>query len=191
MAPSSCGTRPPDASAARWSAIRARSAPWRSRRTARSWPRETQRARSASGGAEGRRWLDKARDPSWALVRQPYLNAIQYRFALLQAEHACRLAPDRPEYRLGLGAALYRLGHYREPIEALAAADRNGKGSPAALAFQALAHHLLGQYEQARAKLAHLHKVLDQPRGMKDAEALDLMGEARALIAPQAATTDR
>jgi WD40 repeat protein len=30
---------------------------------------------------------------SWALVRQPYLNAFQYRFALLQAEHVCRLLP--------------------------------------------------------------------------------------------------
>src|SRR5262249_18064966 len=26
---------------------------------------------------------------SWALVRQPYLNDVQYRFARLQAEHAC------------------------------------------------------------------------------------------------------
>ena len=42
------------------------------------------------------------------LVRQPYLNAFQYRFALLQAEHACRLAPDRQEYRTGLGAARLR-----------------------------------------------------------------------------------
>jgi WD40 repeat protein len=128
---------------------------------------------------------------SWALVRQPYLNAFQYRFALLQAEHACRLAKDRPEYRVGLGAALYRTGHYREAIEALAAADRNGKGSPAALAFQAMAHHRLGQQEQARAVLARLRQRQEQPPGTKDAEALDLMHEARALIAPQAATTDR
>jgi hypothetical protein len=61
---------------------------------------------------------------SWALVRQPYLNAFQYRFALLQAEHACRLAPDRQGYRMGLGAALYRTGRYREAIETLGNADR-------------------------------------------------------------------
>jgi hypothetical protein len=29
--------------------------------------------------------------------------------------------------------------------------------------------------DQARAKLTHLHKLLDQPRGMKDTETLDLM----------------
>src|SRR5262249_26473627 len=61
---------------------------------------------------------------SWALVRQPYLNAFQYRFALLQAEHACRLAPDRQEYRIGKGAALYRAGRCREAIETLERADR-------------------------------------------------------------------
>ena len=62
---------------------------------------------------------------SWALVRQPYLNAFQYRFALLQAEHACRLAPDRQEYRVGLGAALYS----RRPIPG---GDRDPGGSRSA-----------------------------------------------------------
>jgi hypothetical protein len=59
------------------------------------------------------------------------------------------------------------------------------------LAFLAIAHHRLGQHDQTRANLAHLHKLLDQPRGMKDAEALDLMHEAEALIAPPRATTER
>jgi WD40 repeat protein/serine/threonine protein kinase len=119
---------------------------------------------------------------SWALVRQPYLNAFQYRFALLQAEHACRLE-DRLKYRIGKGAALYRTGRYPEAIETLNEADRHGKGSPAVLAFLALAHHRLGQEEQARAVLARL---LDRPRGTKDAETLDLMHEAETLIAPPA-----
>ena len=101
---------------------------------------------------------------SWALVRQPYLNAFQYRFALLQAEHACRLAPDRQGYRIGLGAALYRAGRYQEAIETLGAADRLDRGSPAVLAFLAMAHHRLGQREQARAVLARLREILDQPR---------------------------
>src|SRR5262249_23816375 len=74
---------------------------------------------------------------SWALVRQPYLNAFQYHVALLQAKHACRLAPDRQEYRTGLGAALYRAGRYEEAIETLGAADRLDTGSPAVLAVLA------------------------------------------------------
>ena len=126
---------------------------------------------------------------SWALVRQPYLNTFQYRFALLQAEHACRLAPDRQGYRTGLGAALYRGGRYQEAIDTLGAADQPDRSSPAALAFLAMAHHRLGQHEQARAVLARLRALLDQPHRAKDAEALDLMHEAQALIAPHVATS--
>ena len=128
---------------------------------------------------------------SRALVRQPYLNAFQYRFALLQAEHACRLASDRHEYRIGLGAALYRAGRYREAIDTMGTADRSDEGSPAALAFRALAHHQLEQHAQAKADLARLREILNQPRWSKDAEALDLMHEAEALIAPSKATTER
>jgi hypothetical protein len=45
--------------------------------------------------------------------------------------------------------------------------------------------------DQARPKLAHLHKLLDQPRGTKDTETPDLMHGAEAMIAPQAATIER
>jgi predicted Zn-dependent protease len=128
---------------------------------------------------------------SWTLVRQPYLKAFKYRFALLQAGEACRLAPDRQEYRIGLGAALDRAGRYREAIATLRRTDRPDTGSPAALAFLTMAHHRLGQHQQARANRAHLYKLLDQPRGMKEAEALVLMHEAEASIAPRRATTER
>jgi tetratricopeptide (TPR) repeat protein len=119
---------------------------------------------------------------SWALVRQPYLNAIQYRFALLQAEHARRLAPDRQEYRIGLGAALYRAGRYREAVETLEKADRLDKDSPAVLAFRAMAQHRLMQHEQARAVLARLREIVDRPGGTTNADSLDLVHEAEALI---------
>jgi hypothetical protein len=128
---------------------------------------------------------------SWAVVRQPYLNTFQYRFALLQAEHACRLAPDRQEYRTGLGATQYRAGLYREAIATLGGAEPPDKGSPTVLAFLAMAHHQLGQQEQAQAILARLRELLDQPRWAKDAGTLDLVHEAQALIAPQAATTEK
>jgi hypothetical protein len=118
---------------------------------------------------------------SWALVRQPYLNAFQYRFALLQAEHACRLAPDRQEYRLGLGAALYRAGHYREAIETLEKADRLKKDSPAVLAFLALAHHRLGQYALARADLGRLRELMKQPEQARNEEAQGFLPEVEAI----------
>lgn len=128
------------------------------------------------------------RQASWALVRRPYLNPIQYRFGLLQAEQACRLAPYRKDYRIGLGAALYRAGRFREAIEALAGADSPDQGSSAVLAFLAMAHHRLGHEEQARADLARLRGLLIQPRWAKDAETLGLVDEARALIEPRATT---
>src|SRR5262249_45088604 len=36
---------------------------------------------------------------SWTIVRQPYLNAFQYRFALQQAQAACQLAPAKDIFR--------------------------------------------------------------------------------------------
>jgi len=130
-------------------------------------------------------------EESWAIVRQPHLNAFQYRFALLQAEHACRLAPDRQEYRTSLGAALYRAGRYREAIETLGKADRLDNGSPAALAFLAMAQYQLGQRQQAQTDVARLRELLNQPRWAKDAENLGLRHEAEALTARPAATTER
>jgi tetratricopeptide (TPR) repeat protein len=138
---------------------------------------------------------EKAPEPyhkaSWAVVRRPYLNVFQYGVALLQAEQACRLLPDKGKYVTILGAAYYRAGRYREAIETLGRADRLDKGSPAALAFLAMAHHQFGQREQARAGLARLRELLDQPRWAKDAETLDLMHEVQEFIAPPAATTER
>jgi tetratricopeptide (TPR) repeat protein len=118
---------------------------------------------------------------SWALVRQPYLNVFQYRFALLQAEHAYRRAPDRQEYRIGLGVALYRAGRYREAIATLAGADRLDEDPPARLAFLALAHHRIGQQDQARADRARLrgipgrlHEAGAEAPGLAHEEALIL-----------------
>jgi tetratricopeptide (TPR) repeat protein len=154
-------------------------------------PRARQLALSLVDGYHEESNPETYHQQSLALVRQPYLNAFQYRFALLQAEHARRLAPDRQEYRIGLGAALYRAGRSQEAIETLKAANQSDQASPAVLTFLAMAHHRLGQREQARAVLARLREILDQPRWAKDAETLDLLHEAQALIAPPGATTER
>jgi hypothetical protein len=58
------------------------------------------------------------------------------------------------------------------------------------MAFLAMAHHRLRQREQARTDLARLRELLNQPRWAKNAEALDLMHEAEALIV-QPVTTER
>lgn len=59
-------------------------------------------------------------EASWATVRKPYLNAFQYRFALIQAETACQLAPAETEFLAALAMAQYRLGHKQQAQMTLA-----------------------------------------------------------------------
>jgi len=101
-----------------------------------------------------------------------------------------RLAPDRQEHRIGLGAALCRAGQYREAIESLGRADRLDKGSPAVLAFLAMAHHQLGQRAQARADLARLRELLEQPNWGASSERL-LGGRCRPYTALGLPMADR
>src|SRR5262249_37363505 len=71
---------------------------------------------------------------SWAVVRQPGASAEAYRHALLQAEEACELEPQREAPRLGglrpggmyltLGMAQYRLGQYQAAVETLARSEK-------------------------------------------------------------------
>jgi tetratricopeptide (TPR) repeat protein len=119
---------------------------------------------------------------SWATVRQRYLNAFQYRFALRQAETACRLSPRQSKYRSSLGVAQYRAGRYREASATLAEAARSGPAAPAALAFLAAAEHRLGRKGQARAALARLREVMRRPPWAGDAEARGFLAEAEALL---------
>ena len=92
------------------------------------------------------------------LARRPGQDAARYRLALRQAEAARDLAPpgfvSNPYYRPNtqVGIAHYRLGEYREAVEALtaseasyAAANVYKSGTPWNLAFLAMAHHRLGQ----------------------------------------------
>jgi WD domain, G-beta repeat len=126
---------------------------------------------------------------SWAIVRQPYLNAFQYRFALLQAEHARRLADDGGRYRTLLGAAQYRVGRYQDALATLTRGDQHDQDSPADLAFLVMAQHRLGHGDQARAALSRLRELVTQPDWTDDAEARDLLHEAEALVVVSAGAT--
>ncbi|MEJ7639495.1 MAG: tetratricopeptide repeat protein [Singulisphaera sp.] len=101
---------------------------------------------------------------SWAVARQPYLNAFQYDFALRQAETACRLAPDQGKYRTTLGVAQYRAGQYRTALATLERAGRLSPDSPVVLAFLAMAHGRLDEKEQAHEALGDCEQV-PQARG--------------------------
>ena len=118
----------------------------------------------------------------WAAARQPYLNAFQYRFALRQAEAACRLAPEQSKYRTTLGVAQYRVGQYQQALATLTQAGPPNPGVPADLAFLAMAQHQLAQKEQARATLARLRETMKEPRWAKEEEARAFLREAEALL---------
>jgi WD40 repeat protein len=123
----------------------------------------------------------KYHQASWAIVRQPYLNAIQYDFAFQEAQAASQLAPDQAKYRTALGWAHYRLGRYQEALALLARADQTGAASPADLAFLAMTHHQLGQKDRAQAALGRLRETLSQPEWTPKEEWQALLDEAERL----------
>jgi WD40 repeat protein/serine/threonine protein kinase len=116
---------------------------------------------------------------SWAVLCRPGLNAMHYRFALRQAEAACRLCPDQVRYQTALGAAEYRTAHYGKARTTLTQASPL---TPAGLAFLAMAQRRLGQHEQARATLARLWEASAKRPGDKDEEAEALRCEVEALL---------
>ena len=123
------------------------------------------------------------------MVRQRYLHAWQYRFALWQAKTACRLAVDNADSLDTLGAAYYRLGKYPEALQTLMRSEQlqtaRKQGSlPADLAFLAMTQCRLGQKDQAQAALARLHEVMKQSRWLNDPESQDLLHEAEEFLKP-------
>ena len=103
------------------------------------------------------------------VVHQAGGDPATYRLALRQAEAAFRLVPSNADYLTALGVAHYRMGHYREAVEALyrvdrlTAADPDGP-APDLLAFLALGRHHAGETGQAKATLARLREALKKPR---------------------------
>ncbi|MCI0459441.1 MAG: hypothetical protein L0Z62_21030 [Gemmataceae bacterium] len=124
---------------------------------------------------------DRYHQASWAVVRQPYLNAFQYGFALQQAKAASQLAPDQAEYRTVLGVAQYRLGRYPDALATLTRPDRMSAGSPAELAFLAMPQHRLGQTEQAQATLARFRETMRKLKWAQNGEAQAFLREAETL----------
>jgi WD40 repeat protein len=121
-------------------------------------------------------------ESSMALLRQRSLAAPWYKEALVQAETACRLSPDKNLYRITLGLAQYRLGKYAEAAETLRQSSKGQDSSPTALAFLAMAHHQLGQEDKAADQLTGLQKLMKGTRWAKDQEAQRFLREAEELI---------
>jgi WD40 repeat protein/tRNA A-37 threonylcarbamoyl transferase component Bud32 len=125
---------------------------------------------------------EKYHQASWNVVRQPYLNAFQYGFALRQAETACRLAPEKGAYQTTLGVAQYRAGLWKESLATLTKADQAHARQASVLAFLVMAHHQLGHKDEARTVLAGLREIMKLPPWNKDEQAQAFAREAEALI---------
>jgi hypothetical protein len=119
---------------------------------------------------------------AWALVCQPYLNSVQYGFALRQAETTCRRAPEQGRYRTTLGAAQYRVREYQKAVVTLTKAAQLPRVSPAAQVFLAMAQHRLGHKDEAKTVLANLRDALKSPLWTNNAEAQACVREAEVLI---------
>jgi WD40 repeat protein len=123
---------------------------------------------------------------SWRVVGQVGAGPAAYHLALRQAEAACRLVPRHGGLLSTRGVAEYRVGRNAEALATLMEADglnapAHGGSTPLDIAFMALAHHRLGQTEQARTALGRLREALKKPRWLNNGEARQFLREAEAL----------
>jgi tetratricopeptide (TPR) repeat protein len=116
---------------------------------------------------------------SWALLRRPYLNRVQYDFALRQARTAFERAPENSRYQTALGVAQYRAGQYQE---ALATLKNRANDTPEVLAFLAMTQHRVGQHPDALTTLEQLRQTMKKPQWATNTEAQGFGREAEALL---------
>jgi hypothetical protein len=125
-------------------------------------------------------------DVSWSVVRQRDAPLEAYRLALRQAQAACHLEPSN-RFLLGtLGVAQYHSGRYRESVATLTQSGWLNAGGalgsqPAVLAFLALAHHRLGEPDQARTALVRLTVLMKKPEHASASEAHLFLSEAEPI----------
>jgi WD40 repeat protein/serine/threonine protein kinase len=126
---------------------------------------------------------ERFRQASWATARQPYLNASQYRFALRQAEAACRLSPEQGNCTTALGVAHYRAGNWDKAIEALRKSQKllGDKELAHRAFFLAMAHWQRGDRELARQFQADAIRWMEK-HAPADAELRGFRAEVQRLM---------
>jgi eukaryotic-like serine/threonine-protein kinase len=115
-------------------------------------------------------------------------RAEDYARALAWAEAACRLDPEAAGNLTTLGVAQYRAGRYADAAatlqrdDELNAAKYAPNGSPANVAFRAMALYRLGRHEEARQFLARLRGLKKLPTWANHPLVLPFYQEAGELI---------
>jgi hypothetical protein len=118
---------------------------------------------------------------AWPLVSASGQPEAMYQRGLHLAQTACRLEPDDFRYINTLGVAQYRAGLLAEALATFSRSQEENEDYPGDLAFMALAHHRLGQFEKARDALARLRKVMQNQRLAADPESKSFLREAEAI----------
>jgi dipeptidyl aminopeptidase/acylaminoacyl peptidase len=122
---------------------------------------------------------------AWEVVRSRDAGKDAHAVALRRAEAAVRLAPGDGNILNTLGVAQYRMGVHAEALETLEQSAKLNAAQgpyPSDLAFLAMAEQQLGHKEQAKATLARLRKVMNEPAREKNAEGQGFLREAEELI---------
>jgi tetratricopeptide (TPR) repeat protein len=156
--------------------------------------RETQCVRVAR--EELRRRIDRGLEIStahalnnvaWPVVRARGLEPEAYAEALMIVEEVHRRKPDHAGYLNTYGVAQYRAGRVADAAATLTRADRINTesmgGAPPDLAFLAMAHHRLGQPEQATAAMTRLRELMAKPEHADVRENRAFLEEAEAILA--------
>jgi WD40 repeat protein len=146
-------------------------------------------AARAAALAMATEWPEPARRliyTAWPVVMRPGGTEGAYRDALRRAEAGSRVTPLATAGQDVRGAALYRVGRFREAAEALSTPLEgnlnNGEPSPLRTAFLAMTRQRLGDAGEAVALLARLREYVNDSRRALDDEARDLLREAEAVI---------
>jgi hypothetical protein len=118
----------------------------------------------------------------WIVVREPRHATMTFRLAHCVMETICRWQPSNGAFLNGLALAQFRIGEYQSALDTLAKSEEFIPGTPISLAFQAMAHHHIGDHERSLALFWRLQQVMQMPPWHLDTEAVRFLHEAQNLI---------
>ncbi|MHC5009965.1 MAG: tetratricopeptide repeat protein, partial [Planctomycetota bacterium] len=126
---------------------------------------------------------------AWDIACRADQTAEGYEAALAGARFFLEAHPDDYLVVNTLGVLEYRLGRYEDALATLSRSDAHFSeiyegGVPEDVAFIAMAQKQLGDDDAARAALARLRELMQQPRNADDRCKADLLAEAERLIEP-------
>ena len=120
------------------------------------------------------------------MVRSAGHGAQAYAQALRQAERACEIFADVPDWLAVLGLAQYRAGQHGSAVETLQRSDQrhvsqHGVSRPDVWAVTAMIHHARGAHDEARSALQKAADLLQEPQWQESEMQRGLLREAEEM----------